>query len=259
MNYNPWESFDDIICINLRYRTDRYAWAKSIFQRLKIPARFAIVEKSPHGGVYGCFESHINIIKECYEKGCKTIMIFEDDIIPTPGYSLKHVQNGIDFMRTHPSWDLFYFGYFAVNDNSDLIFKAHSTHNKHIVRYSPTATHAYCLNRRSMKKILDTYHPIIGREHLDVYYSSREMKLENYCYVPMIFEQTECVSADNPARDEREYNVRAMGCILEHVKFHYNMSLVTFMYQHYITLSFAILSIAVVIMCFYVHVKNKKE
>lgn len=259
MAESPWGFFDDIVCINLKHRKDRYIWAKNVFAKLEIPARFVFVEKSPYGGVHGCFESHLNIIKESYAKGLNNILIFEDDILPTPSYSLDNIRNGIHFMKTHPTWDIFYYGYFAVNDYSDFIVKANSTDNKHVIRYSPTATHAYCLNRRSMKKILDTYKPYLGKEHLDVYFSSRELQMENYCYVPMLFEQTECVSLDNPARDEREHAVRSMGCVLENVRFHYNLSLVTFVYQHHLTITTTVFILAVFAFVIYILSKSKNK
>jgi GR25 family glycosyltransferase involved in LPS biosynthesis len=73
--------FDKIYCINLKHRPDRYISATKVFNDLNIPnVEFYITEKSSKGGRYGCFESHINVIKKAYNEGYNNILIFEDDI-----------------------------------------------------------------------------------------------------------------------------------------------------------------------------------
>ena len=66
MEYN---FFDKIICINLKTRQDRYESALKTFQSLNINnVEFYFANKSPKGGRYGCFESHINVIKNVITK-----------------------------------------------------------------------------------------------------------------------------------------------------------------------------------------------
>ena len=74
INSNPYNFFDKIICINLRNRTDWNESAKNVFNKLKIPnVEFYFADKSSKGGRYGCFESHINVIKKAYIQDCDNI------------------------------------------------------------------------------------------------------------------------------------------------------------------------------------------
>jgi hypothetical protein len=54
--------FDDIVCINLDFRRDRREEAQHNFRKLNIPAKLFTV-KHEKGGRYGCFNSHIQVLK----------------------------------------------------------------------------------------------------------------------------------------------------------------------------------------------------
>ena len=109
--------FDKIFCINLKYRKDRYISANKVFNKLNIiNVEFYITDKSPKGGRYGCFESHINVIKKAYHLGYNNILIFEDDIRPSNFYNLDLLDSSIDFMKNN-NWDIFYLGYIVSNKN----------------------------------------------------------------------------------------------------------------------------------------------
>ena len=58
---NPYDFFDDIVCINLDISVDRKKHAEHYFEKLGIPARFFTAVKHELGGLYGCFDSHIQI------------------------------------------------------------------------------------------------------------------------------------------------------------------------------------------------------
>jgi glycosyl transferase family 25 len=93
--------FNDIVCINLRSRPDRRQYMTSLLNKLEIPCRFHTVTKHPKGGRYGCFESHIQVIQECYNKGDKYIIVLEDDIVPSQSYSKTLFKHAIQFMKSH--------------------------------------------------------------------------------------------------------------------------------------------------------------
>lgn len=42
-----WEYFNDIVCINLDTRRDRYEYAESVFVKLNIPCRIQTVQRHP--------------------------------------------------------------------------------------------------------------------------------------------------------------------------------------------------------------------
>lgn len=227
------EYFDDIVCISLKHRADRRQHMDATMRRLDIPFRYHIAESHPKGGMYGCFASHMEVIHHCFAKGMQNVLIFEDDILPTPSYSIQHIQHAVSFMKTHPHWDMFYFGYFAFNTNpKDLLVTAASTSSTHIIRYRPLAAHAYCVNRPAMERILRSYAPHIGKLHVDIFYS--KLGLHSYCYVPMLFEQKMCMPSDIPAYNVAEHALRSVSCIGERHQLNHKMSIGAFWMQKHI-------------------------
>lgn len=143
-----WEFFDEIRCINLITRDDRYQEASQIFNKHSIPVNFFRTHKHPNGGIQGCFESHISIIRDAYLRGLKTVLIFEDDVIDSSYLTYKNLQRAIDFMESNQRWELFYLGThpdirkYTIKDVGNGIYKMHSI-----------CTHAYVVHRRLMKKL----------------------------------------------------------------------------------------------------------
>lgn len=217
---NMYKYFDDIVCINLISRTDRRLYAENVFRKLNIPVTFVVVDKHPRGGMYGCFDSHVNIIKNAYDSGKNNILIFEDDLLPTDTYNQDHVKNAITFMQENNYWDVFYFGYFVFN--YDVLPKNSYLNAKqvypHVVEYRPFATHAYCLNRQGMIRILNHYIRYIGKVHYDIYIS-RYTDARCFCYTPMLFDQKMCFSSDIEAQNIVENVARKIQCLADHYRF----------------------------------------
>jgi glycosyl transferase family 25 len=106
-----WKFFDAIYCINLYSRDDRMIRCKKMFEMLKIPASFYRVHKHPTDGARGCYESHLSVIRNAYYRGCKNILIFEDDVIESPLFDVKLIEKAIEFMQNNENWDIFYLGH----------------------------------------------------------------------------------------------------------------------------------------------------
>lgn len=231
MNVNPYLFFDDIVCINLHHRYDKKQISQSIFKLLDIKSRFHTVHKHPNGGIHGCFESHIQVIQEAYDKGLNNILIFEDDIKVTPSYSKAQVEKCVKFMKSNKSWDIFYLGYLPHNTNRGSIqdFLTAEFINNHIIRFRPFATQAYCLSRKGMKRILDTYKDYIGKIHVDQYIVN--MKLESYCTVPLLFDQYLCLGSDNDAFDSYEVFLRRFQCKADMYDLLYRPTLVKYKFH----------------------------
>jgi hypothetical protein len=190
--------------------------------------QFYLVDKSDKGGMYGCFESHIKVIKDAYEKGLNNILIFEDDIIPTISYSVENILCGINFMTTH-DWDIFYYGYFPINEGYANIFQADVVH-PNIIKYRPNATHAYCINRSGMKKILEKYNDYIGKIHIDEYISMY-LDINAYCLVPMLFVQYLCLPHDNEGQKLSHFMARKLQCVVEKTHTLYIVSWLVWLYN----------------------------
>ena len=158
---NPYNFFDKIVCINLDTRNDKRKYVSDLFKKLNIPFEFYLAKKSKYGGTYGCFDSHINIIKKAYKEGHKNILIFEDDITPTYYYNNKNVKKCVEFMQKNNTWEIFYLGYCAPmlykKKWSSEIYKVFYPikYDKNIFIGNPLCAHSYAVNRRAMKNIID--------------------------------------------------------------------------------------------------------
>lgn len=249
MNTNPYLFFDDIVCINLLHRIDKKNISQKIFDVLGIPGRFHTVKKHPQGGIYGCFESHIQVIEQAYKNNLNNILIFEDDIKVSPSYSKLQVEECIRFMNTNHDWDIFYLGYFACNTNRGSMkdFISSEFVSDHIIKFRPFATHAYCLNRKGMKKILDTYKDYIGKVHLDYYYV--RIKLDSYCTVPLLFDQYLCLGSDNDLFDSFESFVRKFECKADIYNLLYRPTLLKYKYNKHRSQAFVNIIILLLLMC----------
>jgi glycosyl transferase family 25 len=225
MSSNVYSFFDDIICINLDSRRDRREYAESVFIKYNIPARFLTVTKHPQGGVYGCFDSHMQIVLDAYNQDKDYILVFEDDILPTETYSELHIINAINFMKTEKKWDVFYLGYMVFNYDISHPFLGASKIDgyKHIIQYNPFATHAMVYSKRAIKKILAVYQNYIGKMHYDIFLSSKP-GLVNYCYTPMLFDQKFCFASDIESRNMLEYSARGMQCFADKNRILYRIS-----------------------------------
>jgi len=228
MKSNIYDFFDDIVCINLDISTERKKHAEHIFNELNIPARFFTAKKHPNGGMYGCFHSHIEILKEAYAKGLNNILVFEDDFLTTASYSEEKILSGIEFMKNN-EWDIFYFGYSVLRDNfhglSTIMSGKYSTPD--VVQFSPFCTHALCYNRESMRVILETYEDHIGILHYDMYLSSYT-NFKTFCILPMVFDQNFYFEHNNESDDCIEFLVRTAFPLIAFTKINYRMSVLRY-------------------------------
>jgi glycosyl transferase family 25 len=177
-----WDFFDGHIrCINLKSRPDRYKSSKKIFDRYHIPANYYLTTKHPNGGEQGCFESHIDIIREAYDDGAERVLIFEDDITETDHMNRKNLERAIDFMEREDDWDLFYLG--ALPN-----IKSHScsrTQYSGIYKLKGICTHAYIVNRKAMRKLINLEYRGVPID----YYFMNKFKKSSYALYPTLFHQ----------------------------------------------------------------------
>jgi len=107
---NPFDYFEEIYCINLDERTDRWQHAQQEFAKAGIldrVQRFSAIRDVD--GRVGIIKSNLAIIKMAKEKKLKNVLIFEDDvqfIVDNPQDILKNSINQIG----NNKWYLFYLG-----------------------------------------------------------------------------------------------------------------------------------------------------
>lgn len=230
-----YDFFDDIVCINLDISEDRRKHAQHFFDTLNIPARFFTAKKHKLGGMYGCFDSHIQIIKEAYKNNMKNLLVLEDDFLPTASYCEDNMMEAINFMKRE-DYDIFHLGYAVIKDSKDgisSIFNA-KRHSTNIVQYNPFCTQALCYSRKAMGIILENYNDYIGMVHYDMFISSY-IGLTNYCIVPMLFDQNFYFQHNNESDDPIEYTVRSLFPIIAFTKLNYRVSWIKYRFSEYIS------------------------
>jgi GR25 family glycosyltransferase involved in LPS biosynthesis len=156
-----YDKIDRIYCISLTTTPDKLANAKKLFMKLGFEhkVRYHIVERHPLGGNVGCLVSHTEIIKECYaDPNCKSVLIFEDDVILGKFYHEKHMNKIGYFIDNNKDWDILKLGH-SVHPimTPEFVFA-----KKHIMfqKYPSVLTHAYIVSRRGMKKHIDKFNQI---------------------------------------------------------------------------------------------------
>lgn len=183
------------------------------------------------------FYNHIQVLKDAYAKQNENILIFEENADYTDSYNLENMENAIEFMKNNNRWDILYLGYNCFSyqskynyDMFDSIFNSYKI-RKNIIQCNMTASYAICYNKRSMKKILDTYEDYIGIINYDKYLAEY-IGLNNYCYVPMLFKLKSNNFLDNYCN----------------ININYDISLLKYNYT-YNKYNFYILCIMVIISC----------
>jgi len=188
---NPFDFFDEIYCINLDHRVDR--WQESIKEFKKIGIldkvkRFSAIRNDD--GRIGVIKSNLEIVKIAKEKNLNNVLVFEDDV--------KFINNSIENLKksilqlSKFDWELFYFGANTheklkiVDDNLILLRNAY-------------AVHSMCYNKNIFDKFIKyatmTNKIISNSQILDVWLSSAiQTNNKSYMVNPIITTQRESFS-----------------------------------------------------------------
>ena len=202
-----------VYCINLKNREDRKKYSIEQFKILNINnVIYPIFEKDKRGGIYGCYDSHIKIWKDFYEKypNVNYCLIFEDDFVPTKksDYCIKSAEkfieknyNDIDILNLHN-----FFVPVENKLNNDLFSNGYGF-----------ATHVYFITRHYIERVYKNNNnkfPEPDGGHLDVdinedvnniLYSEKIFFTKNICFTQLVCDsdsQTDCKSDNNSNKIE---------------------------------------------------------
>lgn len=234
-----YDYFEDIVCINLDISTDRRKHAEYYFDKLNIPARFFTAKKHPLGGMYGCFDSHIQVLKDAYDRGLNNILVFEDDFLPTASYSEEKLQLLTEFMKQNDDWDIIHLGYGILKEDvkSGLTTVLNGRYvTEDIMLYSPFCTVALCYSKKTIKKIIETFDDYIGIVHYDMYLASY-LDFKNYCAIPMLFDQNFYLKHNNQSTDGFEYLLRFLFPFFAFTNLNYRVTVLKYYCNKYSNLS----------------------
>lgn len=213
---SAYSNIDRIVCINLVNRPDKKSKVSRVFDALQIPVEFFTANRHPQGGRYGCFHSHISVIKQAFDDGLDNILIFEDDVVPSPSYTESDIQFALKFVidKTNDV-DILQLGCFPIIDESGTLLpfinSPFTDKQRRMIKFTAAAFHAYCLTRNGMHKILSSdWQRHIGDAHFDMYVVG--LQLNGYCCIPTLFEQYSCLGTDNLSRSTKEKFGRVFQC-----------------------------------------------
>jgi len=257
------QHFDKIICINLRERTDKYNSVKTVFDKLNLDVEFYHAEKHKTSGRIGCFESHISVIQNCYDKNLQNVLIFEDDVIDTPAYSSNVISNIELYMKNNEWCEYLQLGYTILLHEFYSYFTSVNLDSNYtranIIKYNGNCTHAYIVNRKGMERILKTWKQSVYEKELDLDVYYKELFSENgAACCPILFDQNFCIDSDNDTATTSYYKLmRDVSCVQYNFSFLYFLSLC----REYIRICIIIILCAVVFFSGFVSYflyKNKK-
>ena len=107
---NSFDYFDEMYCINLDTRTDRWEHAQEEFKKADIldrVQRFSAIKEDD--GRVGIIKSNLAIVKMAKQKKLKNVLVFEDDFKFIVDDPQKILQLSIDQIKGI-NWHLFYLG-----------------------------------------------------------------------------------------------------------------------------------------------------
>lgn len=160
------EYFDQIICINLKKRPDRWKDVQKQFKKHNLQVtRFNAVDGNPMGwtdkhfqlkkssftGAMGCLASHLDIYNLAKTNGWKNVLIIEDDCD-----FINDLNKIFDkSISTLPSdWDLLYFG--GVHETRGGKFIPENFNEYFVKAKRIITTTCYAVNCKAYDTILDT-------------------------------------------------------------------------------------------------------
>ncbi len=184
---NSFDFFEEIFCINLDHRTDRWKNAQKEFEKVGIldrVKRFSAIKEND--GRIGLIKSNLEIFKIVKSKNLNNVLIFEDDvkfIVDDPEKHLKIALSQIGNL----DWYLFYLG---ANTHEKLI----KIKPNLILLKNGYSTHSLAYNKKVFNKLIRKYKKIkIIKKQQDIQdvYLAEKIQSKHICLMvnPMLTTQ----------------------------------------------------------------------
>ncbi len=112
-----WSFLDAVYCISLKTRDDRALRVAEEFHRTGLcrHVRFFRPDKHPKKGIIGSWESHRQCSIDALERGCKTALVFEDDVQFVRRITPTRLRElALTVARLPSDWRILYLGHWPV-------------------------------------------------------------------------------------------------------------------------------------------------
>ena len=203
--------FDNIYCLNLDFRTDRYEECLLEFNKIGITVeRFSAIDgktvSNPNPrvsvGLYGLYLTHINMLKDAIEKKYNNILLLEDDVKFIDNFN-EHFNEKIKYLPE--DWDLFYLGgnhifyqgmFTLITGDKSIApnIDNYRSLNHELCKTTWTqCAHAVGINGKYFNELLNQIiaHPSVP---IDILYSMLQKNNNTYTFLPSIVIQRESFS-----------------------------------------------------------------
>ena len=180
--------FDNIYCINLSHRKDRWSECLNEFKKIGIEntvERFDAYQLSPP--IAGCTKSHYEVINLAKSRGEKNILILEDDFEFITDNVWNLFENSLNqLFSKNLDYDMFYFGGTLKKNTSSLI-------DKNLVHlFNIKTTHCYSIKDTAFDIVINRYKDLNwndsgnwnstdSRLNIDHFYT-KEIQSKGKCY-----------------------------------------------------------------------------
>jgi len=194
MEYNKvWDFFDEIWCINLDHRTDRWEKVQKEFDSVGLLSRVQRFSAIKHSdGRIGIIKSNLALMKMAKEKNLKNILIFEDDV-HFINDSIGTLTNALEQIGTL-KWSTIYLG---ANTHTKLEIITHSKPNILQLK-NAFAAHSIAYNNNVFNIFINKYEGLEIIEYNDILdvWLANSIQKKNLCLVlnPIITTQYESYS-----------------------------------------------------------------
>ena len=177
---NPFDFFEEIYCINLSNRTDKWKTCLEEFEKVGIHNRVERLEAVKFEGSHpyinmgaaGCSASQTGAINLIKERNLNNALIFEDDVefITNTENIYKNLKLSIEELKLQKNWDIFYLG---MHVNMDINRHINKEHIPPLERISPNllkvnvakCTHAQAYSREAAEFIVSNI-PLLDRQNI---------------------------------------------------------------------------------------------
>lgn len=163
-NVNPLNNFfDNVYCINLDKRRDRWVEAESEFQKHNLRVervsaidgslldtssiKMEVLKDAYIPGNVGCVLSHVKVIKDAKLNNYSRVLILEDDVAFEENFTERFTN---EIMHLPEDWDMLYLS--GNNLNQDKLRKVNQYFYKTEFTYT---THCYAINSKLYDIIIE--------------------------------------------------------------------------------------------------------
>jgi GR25 family glycosyltransferase involved in LPS biosynthesis len=183
---NPFEFFEEIWCINLDHRIDRWEHAQKQFEKIGINnvQRFSAIKNDD--GRIGLIKSFLELFKYAKNKNLNNILIFEDDVLFLND-TINILEKSLNQLKqSKMSWGMFYLG---ANTHTKLP----KINNNLCLLKNAYAAHAICYHARVFDDIINKFskiEKILSQDDInDVFFSTLQNKYNCFVTYPLLATQ----------------------------------------------------------------------